>query len=149
MDLWEDLIARGGWDYNVSYTNNDGSTPLAGSQANLLSNDVIRTNSFFRPFIYDALYTTNGNATASDPHVRPKLLSEAIPAVSCAAGANNVPNFGINNGNGCIDMQQNYKNPNSPWARESGRWLHGDFKEVAYYFVYQLYDDVVSKGVLK
>ena len=33
---------------------------------------------------------------------------------------------------------------------ENGRkWLHGDFRDVAYFYNFMLYDDIVSKGGLK
>lgn len=28
-------------------------------------------------------------------------------------------------------------------------WLHGDFRDVAYFYNYPLYDDIVAKGNLK
>lgn len=147
-----DAHIEGGWNQNASYSG------LTVAQANALSNNVLQTNSFFQPFYPSSLYGTNGSTVASNRVVQSLLLAEAIPAVSCAAGGNAVVDFGINNGTGNIDMMNKKKSDGNngfiwPVDRLSSaygnRWLHGDFKEVAYYFVYPLFDDVVTKGALK
>ena len=52
-------------------------------------------------------------------------------------------------------MMTDEKRQDAVWPPErigssSGdNWLHGDFKDVAYFYVYRLFDDVVTKGTLK
>jgi hypothetical protein len=140
-----DQNVDGGWVQNSCYSG------LTLAQANALasSNSVLQTNAFFNPFVPSGLYTTNGSVIAASNNVRTELLAESIPAVSCPSGGNSVAYFGINNGAGSIDMMQNFENSDAVWPRQNSAWWHGDFKDVAYYYVYMLFDDIVTKGTLK
>ena len=137
----------GGWEKNSYYSG------LSVAQANALasSNSVMQTNSFFNPFAPSGLYTTNGSSIAASNNVRAQLLAEAIPAISCATGGNSIDTVTFTYGQGNIDMSTARKRFDGLWptARADTKWLHADFKDVAYYYVYRLFDDVVAKGSLK
>lgn len=82
-------------------------------------------------------------------NVRAKILGEAIPATSRAAGRNEIPNFSSGGRN--VDMMEMKRTLLPQWP--AGRaldinWRHGDFKVVAYPFIFPLYDDLVLKGRL-
>ena len=137
---------EGGWGFNYRYTNEDGLV-LSRPEANLLSNDVIQTNSFFTRFDDDGLYGPNGSIVAKQPAMHRQLLADAIPALSFAMGRNDLGGFG----SGAVDMY----GLESGWPEErrdddekTDHWLHGDIKEVAYPFTFTVFDDVVQRGGL-
>ena len=78
-------------------------------------------------------------------------LAKCVPAVSSAVGGNIVAAdniFESHNLNG-----SGYRNE---WGREAERdgsqpWKHSDMKDMAYFYVYKLYDELVGfdKGDLK
>ena len=85
---------------------------------------------------------------------RAKLLAEAIPALSYAAGRNPSRKFPALSGR---SQDMNNENTNAtvfrngwPAGRGTDRdWKHGDFREVAYCFVNPLYRKIVELGRLK
>ncbi|MFZ2197569.1 MAG: hypothetical protein WAV13_07550, partial [Thermodesulfovibrionales bacterium] len=92
-----------------------------------------------------------------DPH-RIRLLADAIPARTLAAGKREVLRLGpINEFN--FDMQTTYKTTKKVngkyvifWPSSRGKnenWWHGDAREVAYSYVYSLFDKFVEFGGLK
>lgn len=157
-DLLPFLSCHGGWGFNSSYNvvkpeeGQLGTERMLPDQAASLSTNDLRTNSFFRPFYDYQLYTTNGSQLAAIPRVRAKLLAEAIPALSRATGKNMVEETFSNNN---VDMAKSMRNgilwPESRLLDSDlkDRWLHSDFKETAYLYVYNLYDDIVHKGSLQ
>ena len=79
------------------------------------------------------------------------LLAEALPATSRATGRNEI--YGYFDGNN-FDLMS-FINSISEFPQErktadfpAGRWLHGDFRDVAYIYLSGLYHDMVSKGGL-
>jgi hypothetical protein len=97
------------------------------------------------------------NATI-DPDTRNRILAYGIPALSTAIGHERV---GSEDGDeqvlkGNIDMNDGkvIPRPNGWWRPKSfgqlgERWLHSDMFEVAYCYVYGVFDDFVSRGELK
>lgn len=85
---------------------------------------------------------------------RAKLLAEAIPAMSYAAGRNPSRKFPTLSGRS-QDMNNEITNDGIvyrsgwPTERNNRRWRHGDFREVAYLFVNPLYRKIVDLGDLK
>jgi hypothetical protein len=154
--------SHGGWGFNNGQIGGYGSnewTGIAGgyqwrglypSEAALITDDALRTNSFFKSFYLADLYTTNGSAVATNFDVKLKLLAEAIPSTSRAAGRNPIPAFGVDRN---VDMMARKRTVAPQWpasrpldANGDGRWLHGDFRDVAYFFNYPLYEDMVARG---
>ena len=148
-DLLPYLACHGGWGFNSSYNQDDGGFMPASVANAEVTPDMIRTNSFFRPFYDSRLYATNpaGSILASDPVVRAKLLAEAIPALSFATGSNSISNrfgFGAN-----LDMNGDFKTKGMNWPRPNKNWEHSDYRVVAYSYNYGLYDDIKDRGDLK
>lgn len=80
--------------------------------------------------------------------MRNEILAKGMPALSGAAGAISVMGpFENNNMN-----SEAYRNG---WPRlvseepYGQRWKHSDLKNVAYFFTYKLFNDVVTKGNLE
>jgi hypothetical protein len=144
--------SQGGWGFNWRY---DFLTQqLTPKLANGLSDSDLRTKSFFKPFNVPELYDPNQDILANNPVLMHKLLAEAIPALSHATGSNPIDYFGVPvtiAGDGNIDLMTMKRGDNA-WPSVRGsthNWLHGDFRDVAYFYNYNLYDDIVSKGGLK
>ena len=86
-------------------------------------------------WIGNLIDNSNGSTTASAN--RPQLLAEMFPARTLPAGANIVSVFG-NAAN--FDMPALYKNG---WPTDRGNdtdWKHSDVKDVAYTYIYGLFD---------
>lgn len=147
-----------GFDYSIftDFINADdliniNKKPLRPPSAMALTTDNIRLAPFFKGFSdehgHNVLYgskTTLLSADVVDP-LLPHLRGHAIPALSDAAGSHSVT--GTRN----IDMSTELRND---WPKERvadinlngiKRWKHGDLKDVAYLYVYRLYNDFVIK----
>ena len=79
-------------------------------------------------------------------------LSGTLQGVDGAAGANHISAFGAN-GNVRLDADCIANTDKWPAKRKSSengvvrfRWEHSDFKNVAYFFVYKLFDRIVGKN---
>ena len=72
-------------------------------------------------------------------------LSKYVPAVSSPVGGNPVGRIENN-----IDMNtiDGVPRPND-WGRGSPDWQHSDMKDMAYFYVYKLYEQLMQKGNLK
>lgn len=136
---------EGGWGYNGDRTN------LAG-----LLTEFAKTNSFtdaelvaspiFRRFDNGLLHQTNRISIAQTE--LNKVMGDGIPAVSFAAGANETAG---------VEDNYNYQNENGtpsgwPMQRQARRgvttidtWLHSDIANVAFFYVYKLFEKV-AKG---
>ena len=143
----------GGWKFNLEWTVWDD--PEAGTNPHFprpdetlqLTNGDLRQKPFFDDDASADLYGANGSQFALQN--RNLLLTEMIPARSLAVGGNPVLAYGANN----YDMQSQLR---EGWPAEritaeapSPRWLHSDLREVAYIYVFPLYDRWVDLGVLK
>ena len=83
------------------------------------------------------------------------LLAYAIPALSLGAGGAVVDDFedgflatNMNTYPG-ITSNPDWPDERGPFDTSNPRyWLHGDYKDVGYLYVYELYDAMVSRGGL-
>ena len=77
------------------------------------------------------------------------LLAKAVPALSGAAGNRNVPEILSDNN---VDMNDISYRPNG-WGRMHGtyqdRWLHGDIKNMSYFYNHKIFDSIVEQGNLQ
>lgn len=94
----------------------------------------------------------NPNATEDDVFL---ALAKHVPALSSPVGGNAVTSRRINqNINLNVDSEQDgIPRPNG-WGRDiSGfyreNWLHSDMKDMASFYVFKLYDQLVEKGELE
>lgn len=118
------------------------------AQANQLVPGLLTTNTFFKPFNRQELYTANGSMLAATPSVRAEMLAEALPAVTRATGSNPLTVFGSRNSN-LMALKDGW--PTGRPTPDNGSdkpWFHSDFKDVAFRYVHQFYRDLIQKGGL-
>ena len=73
-------------------------------------------------------------------------LSGTLQGVDGAAGANHISAFGAN---GNVRLDADCIANTDKWPRNDDgvlSWEHSDFKNVAYFFVYKLFDRIVGKN---
>ena len=154
---------EGGWGINESYGRNDywyNNDKFTANVQNLSTNDVI-VHSLFIPFgihadkmhsldPYDGSDENGQHGGLSGREwLRARFLSDAIPATSRAAGASGFDdgilagNIQMDSGgrNGCMSNVDKWPKKDK---RKQPIWEHSDFKQVAYYFVYKLFDKFVN-----
>jgi pimeloyl-ACP methyl ester carboxylesterase len=150
---------HGGWkfNYNSPYVYESNGLPafMSPSQATTaaIPDSELRTNAFFDLTSSSfgtadiALYGAGGSAYAQAN--RDRILSDAIPALTLPVGANPVPRLQSIGRN--FDENDPLFRNGWPVSRawDSGNWHHSDFRELAYTFTHQLYDDFVSFGNLQ
>ena len=103
------------------------------AQTGNISRESLMTVPFFGNF--DDMSVCGTNLVESIPN-RAQLLADAIPAESYATGRNPVPGWGLLGGSTAnVDMIR-YK------TIESDRWIHGYLKDVAFFHISGLFDDV-------
>ncbi len=77
-----------------------------------------------------------------DNNVVNDIIARGVPALSYATAVSSI-----------VGAQQNYDaNVNKPngWGRnDSTRWLHSDLKDMAHYYTYDLFDQIVTKRGLE
>ena len=75
-------------------------------------------------------------------------VAKYVPAVSSAVGGMEMGRV-VNN----VDMNKNSVDGGVPrpnqWGRDSPGWQHSDMKDMAYFYVYKLYEQLIQKGGLK
>lgn len=129
---------EGGWGYNEDYTN------LAGNlsdfaKTNEFSAIELTANPIFRKFDNSILHQTNVIAIAQTE--LNKVMGDGIPAMSFAAGANQIPGGQISN----YDYQgQPLANG---WPRANSIWRHSDIKNVAYFYVFNFFNYLISSSL--
>jgi hypothetical protein len=112
------------------------------AETDLLTNEQLQTQPFFRRFRDDRLMdASSGSAAAAEYATRAQVLAEAIPALSVAAGRNPITGFNDRNIS-MMDLKDG-------WPRADGRWRHSDAKNVAYRFNHRLWETWVQLGGLK
>ena len=125
-----------GWSINANHVANPlAYVPLAGFNASHFANytreDLI-TSPLFTSFNDSRMMSTNA-FNIVDYRLRAKMLGDAIPAESFAAGRNMI---------GGVSGNYNYQNedgtPNG-WPSNRDGWFHSDLKDVAYWYTYKLF----------
>ena len=152
---WFDVECEGGWGVNSYYALNP-TYYLDGFKTNvnsLVREDVI-THPLFTPFRAesDAMHSTNRFAVADADYrytLRARFLGDAIPAESFAAGANRIGDEN-NQVMGNISLMDDCMANEDKWPvdrRDENDdnvllWHHSDWKNLAYPFVYRLFDKI-------
>jgi len=156
MDLMNILGSiYGGWGFNNHWSAYDVETNtwdlMPAEEALALSDETLREHPFFDTGIaringIEALYNpTTGSDWAFGHHSA--LLSEFVPALSLAAGFQFVELLGEEAN---YNMQDTMTNG---WSQDRledddklDNWLHNDVREMAYTYVYRLFDEIVRLG---
>lgn len=150
--------SEGGWGFNDAPDGGYGTNihaarggfewrRLGPAAAASLTDEQIRTNSFFTRFNNTELYGKNGSVVAQRPATRHQLLADALPALSNPTGRNALGSFDNRNRNLMSFRRGKYKDGN--WPDPDERWRHSHIKEIAYPFNYAAFDKIVIDGGLK
>ena len=114
--------------------------PLVGLNADYFAGctreDMVRSPLFTS--FDDARMSSTNALNIVDYGLRAKMLGDAIPAESFAAGANAIVGFEEN-----YNFQSAREIPNG-WPRTSNDWRHSDLKDVSYYYVWKLFEKIVG-----
>ena len=147
----------GGWEFNSEW---DVYNPYLWKyvtrpafDANSIDPSELRIKPFFdKSGLIAPLLDPGTTGSEEARKTRNELLSRAIPATSAAIGRSYSTavkdNFNIN-------MQVKSKTTKTIgedmfvyWPRSNGRWLHSDIKDVAYPYLFGLFDDIICSGGL-
>ena len=141
----------GGWGFRVwqEYDSTIGDFRAVryspeGAAAALASGSIVNNPVFD---VSDAAEMTNRNATEDDIHL---ALAKHVPALSSPVGGMAVV-LGERIENHDLNAENEYRNA---WGRSDdsiyqSNWLHSDMKDMAYFYVYKLYNQLVEKGSLR
>lgn len=141
---------RGGWGFYCWQEDLGGELVqkyYTASQANSMTANCSITNS--PVFSYSGTPLNNRNASQDAIWL---ALAKYVPAVSSPVGG--MPVFAMQGRdvNMNLNAAQGVLRPNG-WGRNDTvygqNWLHSDMKDMAFYYVYSLYDDLTTKGNLK
>lgn len=132
------MESSGGEDYPVYYS--------AATTSVMVANGSITNNPVF---YYPGTQMDNQNASQNDIWF---ALAEYVPAISSPVGGNSVGNDVAENIDMNDDSNDGILRPNG-WGRNDDvyleNWFHSDMKDMAYFYVYPLYDELKTKGNLK
>ena len=127
------MESNGGEDYPVYYS--------AATTSIMVANGSITNNPVF---YYPGTQMDNRNATQDNIWY---ALAEYVPAISSPVGGTDVVARKIP----CYDL--NTSKYRDGWGRNDNvyqqNWFHSDMKDMAYFYVYPLYDELKTKGNLK
>ena len=127
------MESSGGEDYPVYYS--------AATTSVMVANGSITNNPVF---YYPGTQMDNRNATQDNIWF---ALAEYVPAVSSPVGGNSTAPAQVEN------HDLNGSPYRSGWGRNDDvyleNWFHSDVKDMAYFYVYPLYDELKTKGSLK
>lgn len=161
--------SQGGWGFNPSWrgryvphgqTKGDGGhfERLTPTEAARLTDQQLAPNPFFNPLKARWLHQARPlrpSPLVDSPHVRYELLATAIPAMSFAAGAVEIPVRESTKRILNLNLEKEGRGAGR-WPTEGhggkntpGRWLHSDFKNVALPFVHPLFSRMIAEGSLR
>ena len=109
-------------------------------EASRITLDELRRIPFFGPFEDTAICTTNPVTEISSAY-HARLLADAIPAESLAAGFTAVPAWDDRNGN----MATKFKDGTMKSILSNPKWVHSFFIQVPYPVVHKLYESIVDQ----
>ena len=140
----------GGWGFNVWQEYDERAQILksvcyspAGAVAAIADGSITNRPAFD---VSDAEEMLDPNATDDDVFL---ALAKHVPALSSPVGGilvtlgNRIENHDLNS----ADTYRNGWGRNHPTYEDA--WLHSDMKDMAYFYVCKLYEQLVQKGVLK
>lgn len=137
--IGSNISVEGGWGINSVYaTESDAYLPIIGFDAMYFSEytrEQAITLPLFTPFDDARMHITN-TLNVVDASLRAKMLGDAIPAESFAAGRNELSGF----------VNFNYQSHDDWPSDRNGRWLHSDIKDVAYRYVRHFFQHVTGVG---
>ncbi|HRK14114.1 MAG TPA: hypothetical protein PK490_07475 [Prosthecobacter sp.] len=142
----------GGWGFSSAYSTNPNFLMVPSpSQTAAITDAQLRAEPFFRAKTFQtvdldpALFGNQGTQYAHDN--RAMLLARAFPVRTLPIGANAVAALGSQSN---FDMNQLFKSGWPQSRRVEGRddWFHSDMREVAYTYIFKMFDKIVNLGGL-
>lgn len=119
---------------------------LAATTSVMVANGSITNNPVF---YYPGTQMDNRNASQDDIWF---ALAEYVPAVSSPVGGNRIWSEAGKDVNLNDNSSQGVPRPNG-WGRthnvSGASWFHSDMKDMAFFYVYKLYEQLVTKGSLQ
>ena len=117
--------------------------------ANAIDPAILATKPFFKKGgLMDEVLDMNGSDAAKTN--RDQMLAESFPALTLPVGANKTGGLLATNSNDNYDMQTKFETNNSSgWPRDKQQWMHSDVKNVAFLYVFNLFEAIVNSGGLK
>ena len=99
-------------------------------------------------------YPSSMNATNISLLVRGAHLAQGIPALTPAAGADEITALGIIRNHNLDNIDEDNGGVSRPngWPIKPSypnRWLHSDIKDVSYFFNFKFYEKLIMKGGLR
>jgi len=158
------LDSQGGWGFN-NYWFVDQVSP--GSPSDVIKRrrqisevaeikrEQVRTDPFFERFQDSRLMDPQaGSMAALEYQTRSKTLAEGIPALSFAVGRNEVAAYGSTRNIDLMSLKNGWPAQRLNDAKMimpdgGGRWLHNDIADVAFRYVYKVFDYWCAQGDLK
>jgi hypothetical protein len=144
---WQ-MNSEGGWGYNDYYATNRNyvtwpnrrMTERFRNRIKKLTGKDIIEHPVFKPFYENWLFTSNFVSEERIIPIRARILADAIPATSLAAGANPLGSavMGDINYNSCISGE---------WPRDDNEWWHSDIKNIAFCFNNEFFKKLVNEEV--
>jgi hypothetical protein len=97
------------------------------------------------------MHQAQGSTLASDPDTRTRLLAEAIPALTFAAGANKFPDKRPINNRAQFDMNSAFQQRGWPIERiqnrrKNWRWFHSDVRDIPHVYNGAVFEKLVVLG---
>ena len=139
--VWAGWGFAGHWEYDDALGDEVWIPEYTMAEANAATPDSLRSNSVF---LQEPATMFSASITSQ---VVCDIIARGVPALSPAAGVNEMILPGWDNN---YSMEDN--RPNG-WGRSGGTygsdWRHSDLKNMAYYFTYDLFDEMVSEGGLQ
>jgi len=157
---------EGGWEFNserfvvVGYDGEDYPIwgPMSPGDAATISEESLRQEPSFRHFDDDEIlgdsgsdFLLQGETNIKESAIYRRLMADAIPALSDAAGGNGL---GMEPRDGGFQQdifkavkdlsyfkRGNFASGN--WPRKTNRWLHSDIKVIAYPYNHRAFDAIV------
>ena len=133
----------GGWGFHLWIDNNgDPHYYTAAAAAAMVADGSITNNPVFSA---SGTQMTNPSATQDDIW---RALAKYVPAISSPVGGSEA----LNRNNVNLNDSSEVGRPND-WGRDhnvyEASWLHSDMKDMAFFYVHKLYEQLVTRGALQ
>ena len=136
---------EGGWGFNRLHTVPLSATELLKTE---FTDDELKMSPPFLPFNEDWIHTTNAVAETQMADILPRILADGIPATTFAAGANETGGVSDNvSFYGLMSNEAVWPKGRQEDVEGGGKrnvWQHSDIKNLAYFYVYRLFELIVE-----
>ena len=137
----------GGWGF-YCWPESVGGETVTRSYSATEANAMVASGAVTNRPVFSCSGTPLNNRNATQDDIR-LSLAKYIPAISSPVGR-----VEILDGNASFDLNSSVAVPRpNGWGRSHSvyqkSWLHSDMKDMAFYYVYPLYNKIITQGGLK